>query len=162
MPKQKHVAEKLENAPKGKILSNKLTKPSTKSKKISSKAKRESAPFSQKATQPDSSIQEAKVEKTKRRFKPGTVVLREIKKYQKSTELMLPRAPFQRLVRDITHQIDPDLRFQQTAIDAIQEAAEGYMVSLFEDANACAIHSKRVTLSIQHINLARRIRGDQY
>ena len=80
------------------------------------------------------------------RFKPGTVALREIRKYQKSTELLIRKLPFQRLVREIAQEFKTDLRFQSTAVLALQEAAESYLVGLFEDTNLCAIHAKRVTI----------------
>jgi histone H3 len=91
---------------------------------------------------------------------PGTVALREIRKYQKSTELLIRKLPFQRLVREIAQEHKPDLRFQSTAIAALQEAAEAYLVGLFEDTNLCAIHAKRVTIFPRDIQLARRIRGE--
>ena len=100
-------------------------------------------------------------EKKMRRFKPGTVTLREIKRYQKSTEMMLPRAPFQRLVRGITMDMDHSLRFQSQALLALQEATEAYIVGLFEDTNLCAIHAKRMTVQKKDMDLARRIRGDR-
>ena len=78
-----------------------------------------------------------------RRFKPGTVALREIKRYQKANNLLLPRAPFMRLVKSITETTGDQLRFQSQAIQALQEAAEAYIVGLFEDTNLCAIHAKR-------------------
>jgi len=76
----------------------------------------------------------------------GTVALREIRKYQKSTELLIRKAPFQRLVREIAQDFKNDLRFQSTAVLALQEASEAYLVGLFEDTNLCAIHAKRVTI----------------
>ena len=84
--------------------------------------------------------------KKQRRFKPGTVVLREIKRYQKSTDLLLPRAPFVRVVREVIKEMDPDMRVQAQALTALQESAEAYLVGLFEDANLCCIHAKRTTL----------------
>ena len=145
------------------------------------------------------------------RYRPGTVALREIRKYQKSTELLIRKLPFQRLVREIAQDfktgqcrtcrsdrllhdsehisIDKiiywvaDLRFQSSAVLALQEAAEAYLVSLFEgkavlqlvlqgflmpylgaalaDTNLCAIHAKRVTIMPKDIQLARRIRGER-
>merc|ERR1711907_185657 len=80
------------------------------------------------------------------RFRPGTVALREIRKFQKSTELLIRKLPFQRLVRDIAGNFKNDLRFQSSAVLALQEASEAYMVGLFEDTNLCAIHAKRVTI----------------
>lgn len=94
------------------------------------------------------------------RFKPGTVALREIRKYQKSTDLLIRKLPFQRLVRDIASDYKSELRFQASAVLALQEATEAYMVGLFEDTNLCAIHAKRVTIMPKDIQLARRIRGE--
>jgi histone H3 len=82
------------------------------------------------------------------RYRPGTVALREIRRYQKSTEFLIRRLPFQRLVREITQQFHTDLRFQSAALGALQEAAEAYLVGLFEDTNLCAIHAKRVTIMV--------------
>ena len=95
------------------------------------------------------------------RFRPGTVALREIRRYQKSTELLIRKLPFQRLVRDIAQEYKSDLRFQSSAVMALQEAAEAYMVGLFEDTNLCAIHAKRVTIMPKDMQLARRIRGER-
>jgi histone H3 len=94
------------------------------------------------------------------RYRPGTVALSQIRKYQKSAELLLRKLPFQRLVREIALDFQNDLRFQSTAILALQEASEVYLVSLFEDTNLCAIHAKRVTIMPKDIQLARRIRGE--
>ena len=95
------------------------------------------------------------------RFRPGTVALREIRKYQKSTELLIRKLPFQRLVREIAQEFKTDLRFQSSAVLALQEATEAYMVGLFEDTNLCAIHAKRVTIMPKDMQLARRIRGER-
>ncbi|KAI8032409.1 hypothetical protein LOK49_LG01G02265 [Camellia lanceoleosa] len=95
------------------------------------------------------------------RYRPGTVALREIRKYQKSTELLIRKLPFQRLVREIAQDFKTDLRFQSHAVLALQEAAEAYLVGLFEDTNLCAIHAKRVTIMPKDIQLARRIRGER-
>lgn len=95
------------------------------------------------------------------RFKPGTVALREIRKYQRSTELLIRKLPFQRLVREIAQDFKNELRFQATAISALQEAAEAYLVSLFEDTNLCALHANRVTITPKDLQLARRIRGER-
>lgn len=96
------------------------------------------------------------------RFKPGTVALREIRRYQKSTELLIRKMPFQRLVREVAHDTTgrTDLRFQSSAVAALQEAAEAYLVGLFEDTNLCAIHAKRVTIFPKDMQLARRIRRE--
>merc|ERR1712174_177386 len=95
------------------------------------------------------------------RFRPGTVALREIRRFQKSTELLIRKLPFQRLVREIAQDFKTDLRFQSSAIAALQEASEAYLVALFEDTNLCAIHAKRVTIMSKDIQLARRIRGER-
>lgn len=95
------------------------------------------------------------------RYRPGTVALREIRKFQKSTELLIRKQPFMRLVREIAQDFKTDLRFQASALNALQEAAEMYMVLLFEDTNLCAIHTKRVTIMPKDVQLARRIRGER-
>lgn len=94
-----------------------------------------------------------------RRHKPGSVAMREIRKYQKTTELLIRRAPFQRLVREIAQDIRPELRFQAEAIRGLQESAEAYLVNVFEDCNLCAIHAKRVTIMDRDMQLAMRLRG---
>ncbi|XP_056266955.1 histone H3.1-like [Pseudoliparis swirei] len=99
-------------------------------------------------------------QKKPRRFRPGTVALREIRRYQKSTELLILKLPFQRLVKEIAQDLKTDLRFQMSAILALQESCEAYLVGLFEDTNLCAIHAKRVTIMPKDIQLARRIRGE--
>ncbi len=96
----------------------------------------------------------------RRRIKPGVKALKEIRKYQRSSDLLLRKLPFQRLVREIAAEYKNDLRFQSTALLALQEAAETYLVSLFEDTNLCAIHAKRVTITPKDMQLARRIRND--
>jgi histone H3 len=110
------------------------------------------------------------------RYKPGTVALREIRRYQKSTDLLIRKLPFQRLVREVAQDFKSDLRFQSSAIAALQERAEAYLVSLFEDTNHCALHAKRVTIRMspppclcslltrvepKDIQLARRLRGER-
>jgi histone H3 len=136
-------------------------------KALASKAARKSAPSTGGVKKPH-------------RYKPGTVALREIRRYQKSTELLIRKLPFQRLVREIAQDFKSDLRFQSSAIGALQESVEAYLVSLFEDTNLCAIHAKRVTIrtfrpivfaSFDHlltlrteskdIQLARRLRGER-
>ncbi|XP_062224476.1 histone H3.3-like [Phragmites australis] len=85
----------------------------------------------------------------------------EILKYQKSTELLIWKLPLQGIVREIAQDFKTDLRFQSHAVLALQEAAEAYLVGLFEDTNLCAIHAKRVTIMPKGIQLARRIRGER-
>ena len=96
----------------------------------------------------------------RRRCRPGTVALREIRKIQKSTELLIRKLPFQRLVREIAQDFKTDLHFQESAVLALQESAEAFLVGLFEDANLCALHAKRVTIMPKDMQLARRIRRD--
>ena len=87
---------------------------------------------------------------------------REIRHYQKRTNLLIKKAPFARLVREITQDFKQDLRFQSLAIGALQEATEAYLIRLFQDMNLCAIHAKRVTIMPKDIQLARRIRGEEH
>ena len=117
-------------------------------KQLATKAARKSAPASGGVKKPH-------------RYRPGTVALREIRRYQKSTELLIRKLPFQRLVREIAQDFKTDLRFQSSAVAALQEASEAYLVGLFEDTNLAAIHAKRVTIQPKDIQLARRIRGER-
>ena len=117
-------------------------------KQIGSKAARKSAPIQGGVKKPH-------------RYRPGTVALREIRKFQKSTDLLIRKLPFQRVVREIAQQFKSDLRFQSQAVLALQEATEAYLVGLFEDTNLCAIHAKRVTIFPKDMQLARRIRGEK-
>ena len=118
-------------------------------KQLATKAARKSAPATGGVKKPH-------------RYRPGTVALREIRRYQKSTDLLIRKLPFQRLVREIAQEIlGKDLRFQANAVLALQEAAEAYLIGLFEDTNLCAIHAKRVTIMQKDIRLARRIRGER-
>nr|XP_020006765.1 uncharacterized protein LOC109674065 [Castor canadensis] len=97
-------------------------------KQLATKAARKSAPATGGVKKPH-------------RYRPGTVALREIRRYQKSTELLIRKLPFQRLVREIAQDFKTDLRFQSSAVMALQEACESYLVGLFEDTNLCAIHA---------------------
>ena len=140
-------------------------------KQLATKAARKSAPATGGVKKPH-------------RYRPGTVALREIRRYQKSTELLIRKLPFQRLVREIrryqkstellirklpfqrlvreiAQDFKTDLRFQSSAVMALQEASEAYLFGLFEDTNLCAIHAKRVTIMPKDIQLARRIRGER-
>ena len=106
--------------------------------------------------------------KKRYRYRPGTVALKQIRQYQKTTELLIRKLPFQRLVREIaadseviTSPLCGKVRFQSEGIMALQEAAETYLVGLFEDTNLCAIHARRVTIMPKDIQLARRIRGER-
>ncbi|XP_035691129.1 putative histone H3.3-like type 3 [Branchiostoma floridae] len=98
----------------------------------------------------------------KRRFRPGTRALMEIRKYQKSTKLLIRKLPFARVVREVCRDVGGmDFRWQAFAIMALQEAAESFLVGLMEDANLVALHAKRVTLMPRDVQLARRIRGPE-
>ncbi|KAH1187308.1 hypothetical protein KIL84_020057, partial [Mauremys mutica] len=108
-------------------------------KQLATKAARKSAPATGGVKKPH-------------RYRPGTVALREIRRYQKSTELLIRKLPFQRLVREIAQDFKTDLRFQSSAVMALQEASEAYLVGLFEDTNLCAIHAKRVTIMPKDIH----------
>ena len=151
MPKQKNAAAKITDATKSK---GKKSASKAAVSDLSKKINKKTAPAT-------GGLKDAKDKVGKlRKFKPGTVALREIKKYQKSTNMLLPLAPFQRVVRSICSGIDSDLRFQAQALLALQESSEAYLTGLFEDANLCAIHANRVTVMRKDMELARRIRGE--
>ena len=113
-----------------------------------------------KTSQKKGTAQPAEGKKKTHRYRPGTVTLREIRRYQKSTELLIRRLLFQRLVREIAQDYKARLNFASGAILALQEAAEAYLVGLFKDTNLCAIHAKCITIMPKDIQLARRICGD--
>ena len=117
-------------------------------KQLSTRAARKSAPATGGVKKPH-------------RYRPGTVALREIRRYQKSTDLLIRKLPFQRLVREISEDFKAGLRYQASAVFALQESAEAYTVGLMEDTNLCAIHGKRVTIMPKDMQLARRIRGER-
>ena len=94
------------------------------------------------------------------RHRPGTVALREIRRYQKSTDLLIPKLPFQRLVREIMQNIQNDVRFQNSALMALQEASEAYLVGMLDSANKCATHAKRVTVMPKDLRVTRELRGE--
>jgi histone H3/H4 len=97
----------------------------------------------------------------KRRYRPGTLALKEIRRYQKSTSLLIGKLPFQRLVREISAKRNGGIpmKWKVAAIAALQEGVEDFLVGLFEDTNLCTIHAKRVTIMPRDLLLARRIRG---
>ncbi|GKB18226.1 histone H3.2 [Tanacetum coccineum] len=117
-------------------------------KQLATKAARKSAPTTGGVKKPH-------------RFRPGTIALREIQKYQKGTELLIRKLPFQRLVREIAQDFKTYLRFQSSTVSALQEASEAYLVGVFEDINICAIHAKKVMIMPKDMHLARRIRGER-
>jgi histone H3 len=104
------------------------------------------------------------------RYRPGTVALREIRRYQKSTDLLIRKLPFQRLAREVLQDLNKQghslrftaERFQATGLLAIQESVEAFSVRLFEDVNLCAIHARRVTIMPKDMQLALRIRGESH
>ena len=97
------------------------------------------------------------------RYRLGALALAEIRKYQKSTENLIPKLPFRCLVKEIIHSdmLKSDMRIQSAALEALQEAAEIYLVRLLDDANLCDLHSRRITLMPKDIQLARRICGER-
>ena len=95
-----------------------------------------------------------------RRYRPGTLALREIRKYQKTTELLIRKHPFQNLVKEIALSYKTDLRFQSAALLCLQEASEAWIINLFADTQLCAVHAKRITIMPKDMQLAKRIRGD--
>ncbi|CAL9698340.1 unnamed protein product [Knipowitschia caucasica] len=141
-------AKKVKKMARTKQTARKSTGGKAPRKQLATKAARKSAPATGGVKKPH-------------RYRPGTVALREIRRYQKSTELLIRKLPFQRLVREIAQDFKTDLRFQSSAVMALQEASEAYLVGLFEDTNLCAIHAKRVTIMPKDIQLARRIRGER-
>lgn len=146
--KKKSEKPKEEEMARTKQTARKSTGGKAPRKQLATKAARKSAPATGGVKKPH-------------RYRPGTVALREIRRYQKSTELLIRKLPFQRLVREIAQDFKTDLRFQSSAVAALQEASEAYLVGLFEDTNLCAIHAKRVTIMPKDIQLARRIRGER-
>lgn len=93
------------------------------------------------------------------RYKPGTVALKEIRRYQNSTDLLIRKLPFQRFVRSIAQQYKADVRFQGPALACLHESLEAYLTGVFEDANACAVHARRVTILKRDLSLVDKIRG---
>lgn len=104
---------------------------------------------------------EAKARKP-HRYHPGTVSLREIRRYQRSTDLLMRKSPVQRVIRQIAQTSagpEVDVRFQRSAILALHEACESYLTGLFANANTIAIHSKRVTVEASDLLLAKELKG---
>ena len=111
--------------------------------------------------QPRSQTGQATTQQQPHRYWPGTVALREIWRYQKSTELLIRKLPFQRLVHEILQGYGVGYRVTPAMMMALQEAAEVYLVQLLEDLNLCAIHAKRITIQPKDMQLARRICGER-
>ena len=97
-----------------------------------------------------------KIKRTRR----GLKALQEIRKYQSSTELLIQRLPFQRVVKEIIQKIREDLQLQSMAIMALQEAGETFVIGLLEQSNLCALHAKQVMIMPKDIQLPRCIWGD--
>jgi histone H3 len=95
------------------------------------------------------------------RWRPGTVALRQVKKLQQTTGTLIARAPFSRLVREIAESHKAGLRFQSSAVAAIQEATESFVIGLLGDANLTALHANRVTALPRDLQLVRRLRGER-
>ena len=108
--------------------------------------------------------QEKKAGAKKRRFRPGTCALRAIKKYQKTTDFCLRKAPFQRLVREVAQDYKSDLRFTSSAVLALQEAAEDHMIRLFGNAQAMVLKvaAKRITVRGDDLKAVRYITERQF
>ncbi|XP_033075692.1 uncharacterized protein LOC117088500 [Trachypithecus francoisi] len=134
LPKKTESHHKAKGMARTKQTARKSTGGKAPRKQLATKAARKSAPATGGVKKPH-------------RYRPGTVALREIRRYQKSTELLIRKLPFQRLVREIAQDFKTDLRFQSSAVMALQEACEAYLVGLFEDTNLCAIHAKRTWCS---------------
>nr|KAJ0227045.1 hypothetical protein LSAT_V11C100003170 [Lactuca sativa] len=118
-------------------------------KQTTCKSIREKAPRKQPATKAVMKSTPA-TRGVKKPHRPGTSAPREIRKYQKSTELLIRKLPFQRL------DFKTDMRFQSSVVAALQEALEAYLVGLFEDNNLCAIHAKRMTIMLKDMQSGRR------
>eukprot|EP00804_Cyclotella_cryptica_P003869 CCRYP_015750-RA/>CCRYP_015750-RA protein AED:0.06 eAED:0.02 QI:0/-1/0/1/-1/0/1/0/139 len=116
-------------------------------KQLGTKAARKSAPAAGGCKKPH-------------RYRPGTVALREICKYQKSTDLLICKLPFQCFLREVTQDFRGDMHYTATALAASQEASEAYLIGLMEDTNLCAIHARRVTIMPKDMQLSRRIRKE--
>lgn len=105
-------------------------------------------------------VLKSKTDKKKHhRFRPGTITLRDIRKYQQAPNLSIKSAPFKRLVLEITQALSKEnIQIQSAAMAVLQEVSEAFLVGLFEDTNLCAIHARRVTITPKDMQLALRIR----
>ena len=100
-------------------------------------------------------------DRCRKKWRPGTQSLCEIRFYQKSCNLLIYKLPFLRLVRELLHDEKAEMHIQASDIYALKETSEAYLVFLFEDANLCAIHTKHVTIMPKDIQLGHRIRGER-
>lgn len=151
-PAGRHAATPKKTPPEASGTAKKTARKSTSGKKIK---KPSTTPKGRKADKSPPAKSPRKF-----RYRPGTVALREIRQYQKTTGHLIPRLPFARLIREVANKYMVNVRFQSSALDCIQEAAEAYLVQLFEDCVLCAVHSRRVTVMPRDMLLARRIRGE--
>jgi histone H3 len=101
-------------------------------------------------------------QKKQRRFRPGTVALRTIRKLQKTTGTLIRRAPFYRMARCLAAVTMEGYRFQTAALAVIQEATESYVIGILANANLAALHAKRVTVMPRDLHLARRLAGERF
>ncbi|KAJ7334101.1 histone H3 [Mycena albidolilacea] len=160
MARDKHTAKKTTSGGKGPFFAHKSGVPQPQYAKKSTQQPVRRDQLAPKSARRQNEHDYPHMVKKTHRFRPGTVALREIRAYQKSTELLIRKLPFQRLVREIAQDYNPNLRFQSTALEALQQAAEHYLIRLFEDTNLACIHAKRVTIFQRDMLLARRLRGD--
>lgn len=103
------------------------------------------------------------LKKKKHRYRPGTVALREIRKFQRSTEILTKKAPFRRVLDQICMEeggLTEQFRLQSDIIPLLQEAAQSHLIQVMEDANLCTIHAKRITVKPIDVQLARRVRHE--
>ena len=135
----------------------KRTKQASKKASISAKAPKKTISF--KAPR-ESQYLKRWASKKPKRFRPGTITLREIRNFQKTTRLLIRKLLFQRVVKEVATKYKSDLRFQSQAILALKESCKAYLVNLFEDTNLCENHAKRVTIMTKDM-LAKRIRGEK-
>ena len=137
------------------------SKAKSKSKTTSKVAKAKVVAYNSKDTTRKAKSKKETVIKRRPRMRPGAVALKEIRKYQKSTDLIISKAAFQRIVRQISQTHRPDIRWTSAAMLAVHEVLESYAVAILADSNLCAIHARRVTIMPKDMQLARRIRGDR-
>eukprot|EP00866_Antonospora_locustae_P001854 jgi/Antlo1/1854/755 len=145
------------------IFKQDILSPMARTKQTARKSTGGKAPRKQLATKAARKTASMDSEAAKRptRFKPGSVALKEIRKYQKSTECLIRKLPFTRFVRDIASKFKADARFGSSALACLQEAVENFLTTLFEEAYRCAIHAKRVTLFSKDVTLVMKIKYAQ-
>ncbi|EAN78895.1 histone H3 variant [Trypanosoma equiperdum] len=120
-----------------------------------------SRPIQSVARAPVKKVENTPPQKRHHRWRPGTVALREIRRLQSSTDFLIQRAPFRRFLREVVSNLKDSYRMSAACVDAIQEATETYITSVFMDANLCTLHANRVTLFPKDIQLALKLRGER-